>query len=54
MYAHLFNSRTTRGAVDLVLTKEPSLVGATIHSTYPNKIAAKKAAKELGAKPYNY
>jgi hypothetical protein len=54
MYAHLFNSRSQRGAVDLVLTETPSLVGAKIHSTYPNKLAAKKAAKELGATPYNY
>lgn len=54
MYAHLFNSRAQRGAVDLVLTETASLVGAKIHSTYPNKIAAKKAAEELGATPYNY
>ena len=54
MYAHLFNSRTQRGAVDLVLTKTASLVGSRIHSTYPNKREAKKAAKALGATPYNY
>ena len=52
--AHLFNSRTQRGAVDLVITETPSLVGAKIHSTYQNKREAKKAAKEMGLKPYNY
>lgn len=53
-YAHLFNSRTERGAVDLFLTDAPDLVGAVLHSSYPNKRAARAAVAALGAKPWNF
>lgn len=53
-YAHIFNSASKRGRVELYITDTPSLAGATVHSTHPDKRAAKAAAKTLGAKPWNY
>ena len=53
-YAHLFNARRQRGAVELFLTDTPSLVGAVVHNTYPSKREAQTAVKALGAKPWNF
>lgn len=53
-YAHLFNSRSVRGQVDLFITDTPDLIGATVHSTHAGPRAAKEAARALGAKPWNY
>jgi hypothetical protein len=53
-YAHLFNARRQRGAVELYLTATPSLAGAQVHSTYPDKRSAREAVKALGAKPWNF
>lgn len=54
IYAHLFNSRNQRGQVDLYLTATPSLAGAVLHSSYPDKRAARTAVAALGAKPWNF
>lgn len=53
-YAHIFNSASKRGSVELYVTDTPSLAGSTVHSVHPDKRAAKAAAKALSAKPWNY
>ena len=53
-YAHLFNARNARGAVELYLTATPSLEGAQVHSTYPDKRSGRLAVKALGAKAWNF
>lgn len=53
-YAHLFNSRRTKGYTDLFLTDGPDLAGAQPFGTYATKKEAKEAAKNLGAKAWNY
>ena len=53
-YAHLFNARNNRGAVELYLTATPSLAGAQVHATYPDKRSARAAVAALGAKPWNF
>ena len=53
-YAHLFNARSQRGHIELYLTDTPSLAGAQVHSTYPDKRTARAAVLALGAKPWNF
>lgn len=53
-YAHLFNSASQRGHVDLYLTATPSMEGATLHSSYRSKREARAAVKALGAQAWNF
>jgi len=53
MIAHIYKSRNKNWL--LILTTGAAISQGVLSETiYPSKIAAKQAAKQAGAKPWNY